>query len=247
MLNGGATFSHGWTPESGFLASRWDEYSELMMIYLLALGSSTHPVPAATWEAWRRPWFTYAGERYLNPAAPLSIHQYSHAWFDFRGRRDAQADYHENSVIATRVHRQFCLDLRPRFPHFSEDLWGITASDSATGYVAWGGPPAHGPLDGTIVPCAAGGSLPFLPADCLRTLQAMRRWNDGRLWKRYGLVDAFNPASSWVAPDVIGIDVGITTLMAENLRTGFVWDTFMKNPEARLGFQRAGFTARRDR
>jgi len=30
--------------------------------------------------------------------------------------------------------------------------------------------------------------------------------------------------------------------MAENLRTGFVWNTFMKNPEARRGFERAGFT-----
>jgi len=34
---------HGWTPELGFLPYRWDYYSEMMMIYLLGLGSLPHP------------------------------------------------------------------------------------------------------------------------------------------------------------------------------------------------------------
>jgi len=41
---------------------------------------------------------------------------------------------------------------------------------------------------------------------------------------------------------VIGIDTGITMLMAENLRTDLVWNTFMKNPEAQRGLKRAGFS-----
>ena len=233
--------SHGWKPENGFLKSRWDEYSELMMIYLLAMGSGTHPVPAETWHTWKRPLFEYEGLRYINPNAPLFIHQYSHAWFDFRGQRDRYADYFENSVTATKAHRLFCLNLRDRFPRFSEELWGITASDSAQGYVAWGGPPALGKLDGTLVPCAAGGSLPFLPKETVRVLRVMRERFGDRTWKRYGFVDAFNPHTDWFNPDVIGIDVGITMLMAENARTGFVWETFMKNDEARMGMQRAGF------
>ena len=243
MLAHGPTLSHGWKPESGFIKHRWDTYSELMMLYLLAIGSPTHPVPVESWHAWKRPAFEHAGTRYINPQAPLFIHQYSHAWFDFRRKRDRYADYFENSVLATKAHRQFCLDLRPRFPQFSKDLWGITASDSAKGYVAWGGPPEQGPLDGTLVPCAAGGSLPFLPAECLRVLRTMRERFGERAWKRYGFVDAFNPHTAWFAPDVIGIDVGITMLMAENVRTGFVWDTFMKNDEMRRAMNQAGFKA----
>ena len=60
-------------------------------------------------------------------------------------------------------------------------------------------------------------------------------------WNKYGFVNAFNPLKNWYDPDVIGIDTGITMLMAENLRTGFVWDTFMKAPEAQRGMERAGF------
>ena len=241
MLNGGEAFSHGWHPEKGFIKNRWDHYSELMMIYLLAIGSPTHPVNASMWEAFTRPQFEYEGIRYIHSPAPLFIHQYSHAWFDFRRKRDRHADYFENSVRATKAHIRFCANLRPRFPHFSEDLWGITASDGAKGYFAWGGPPAQGKLDGTVVPCAAAGSLPFLPKECLRTLRAMRYRFSDAVWKRYGFIDAFNPQTGWFAPDVIGIDVGISMLMAENARSGFIWEVFMKNREARIAMDRAGF------
>lgn len=243
MTNGGPLLRMGWKPESGFLEAKWDDYCEHMLLYLFALGASQNALPAETWRAWGRPVTEYGGSRYVSVAAPLFVHQYSHAWFDFRGQRDEFLDYFANSVTATRVHRQFCLDLRPEFPHFAEDLWGISASDSKGGYVAWGGPPRQGPLDGTLVPCAVAGSLPFAPAECLRCLQAMRTRFGERLWSHYGFRDAFNPANGWYAPDVIGIDLGITLLMAENLRTGFVWRTFMKNPEAQRGLARAGFRA----
>src|SRR5947209_13948614 len=118
-----------------------------MMIYLLGLGSPTRPLPAECWDAWRRPIFEYQGAKYLGSDAPLFVHQFSHAWFDFRGRRDRHADYFENSVTATKAHLRFCTHLRARFPQFGEDLWGITASDSAHGYTAWGGPPEMGRLD----------------------------------------------------------------------------------------------------
>jgi hypothetical protein len=230
---------HGWTPEIGFLPSRWDYYSELMMMYLLGLGSSTHPLKDETWTAWKRLVFEYDGLRYIGSFAPLFVHQYSQAWFDFRGRRDKFADYFENSVIATDVHRRFCLELRKQYPDYSDDLWGITASDSNHGYVIWGGPPATGPIDGTVVPSAAGGSLPFQPQATLRVLKNIRN-RYGAAWSKYGFVNAFNPLTNWYDSDVIGIDTGITMLMAENLRTGFVWNTFMKTPEAQRGMQRAG-------
>ena len=232
--------THGWTPEVGFLSSRWDYYSELMMMYLLAMGAAVRPLPADIWNAWKRLTFEYDGMRYVGSFAPLFVHQYSQAWFDFRGKRDKWADYYQNSVTATEVHRRFCLELSKQFPDYSEELWGITASDSEHGYVVWGGPPAMGPIDGTVVPSAAGGSLPFLPAETMRVLKTIRS-RYPLAWTRYGFVNAFNPLKNWYDSDVIGIDTGITLLMAENLRTGFVWDTFMRSPEAKRGIERAGF------
>jgi hypothetical protein len=233
---------HGWTPEVGFLPYRWDYYSELMMMYLLGMGSTSHPLREEAWHAWKRLTFEYDGMRYIGSFAPLFVHQYSQAWFDFRGKRDQYADYFHNSTIATDVHRRFCIELGKQFPDYSDDLWGISASDSAGGYVIWGGPPAFGPIDGTVVPSAPGGSLPFMPQPTMRVLRNIRT-RYGGAWNKYGFANAFNPLKNWYDTDVVGIDTGITMLMAENARTGFVWETFMKNPEARRGMEKAGFKA----
>jgi hypothetical protein len=240
MLNGGSAFSMGWTPENGFITTRWDTYSELMMLYLLAIGSTTSPAPASAWDAFTRPSFTYQGLTYItNLYAPLFIHQYSHAWFDFRNQTDRYANYFANSVTATQAHKLFCLSLQSQFSDYQSNVWGITASDSASGYTAWGGPPAMGAIDGSIVPCAAGGSLPFLPTDCIAALRAIRQQYP-QAWQRYGFLDAFNPITGWYDSDVLGIDAGITMLMAENQRSSFVWNTFMANPEAQSAFSAVG-------
>jgi len=232
--------SQGWTPESGFLPYRWDDYSELMMIYLLGMGAPLHPLKPEAWTAWKRINFEYEGLRYVGSFAPLFVHQYSQAWFDFRQKRDKYANYFQNSATATEAHKKFCLSLAKQYPDYSDDLWGITASDSEKGYVVWGGPPATGPIDGTVVPAAAGGSLPFLPQETMRVLKNIRS-RYPQAWSRYGFVDAFNPVKNWYDTDIVGIDSGIIMLMAENARTGFVWETFMKNPEAQRGMEIAGF------
>jgi hypothetical protein len=234
---------HGWRPEIGFLPYRWDFYSEQTMMYLLGLGSTSHPLRPEAWNAWKRTTFEYDGLRYIGSFAPLFVHQYPQAWFDFRGKRDRHADYFQNSTVATEVHRRFCLELAKQFPDYSDDLWGITASDSRTGYVVWGGPPENGQIDGTVVPSAAAGSLPFLPPATLRVLKNIKNRYVPNAWSRYGFVNAFNPLTKWYDTDVIAIDTGITMLMAENLRTGFVWKTFMKSPEAQRGLLRANFTS----
>jgi len=110
-------------------------------------------------------------------------------------------------------------------------MWGITASDSANGYVAWGGPPRDPAIDGTVVPSAAGGSLMFTPDISLPALRAMKERFGERIYGRFGFVDAFNPTTGWVGPDVIGINTGPILLSAENLRTGDVWRWFMRNSE----------------
>lgn len=231
MLDGGQTLSHGWMPEIGFLPYRWDCYSELMAMYLMAMGSATSPVPAACWNAFRRPRKVLGGLEFIDAGTPLFTHQYSHAWVDFRGRRDAYADYFENSRRATLAHRQVCLAL----PCYSENIWGFTAADTSAGYLP-------SPPQGTVVPCAAGGSVAFLPRECGAALQAMLdRYPNA--WGRYGFADAFDPRSGWYSPDVIGIDLGIMLLMAENARRGGVWEACAHNPVLRRGLAAAGLTS----
>jgi len=240
MLNGGFTLSQSWTPENGFFASRWDAYCELMMLYLLAIGSRTKPIPSSSWSAWSRPLLRYDGFTYITPTAPLFVHQFSHAWIDFRNKRDSYTDYLANSIIATRAHKAFCLSLAGAFPDYGENFWGISSSDSPHGYVEWGGPPAIGPIDGTLVPSAAGGSIPFLSEDVLAVLRNLyEHFPDA--WTRYGYINAFNPLTGWYDPDVVGIGLGIVALMAENYRTGLVWSTFMANPEIAKAMALAGF------
>ncbi len=240
MLDGGGTLRHGWTLDKGFLPYRWDAYSELLAMYLLAIGAPANAIPASSWDAWKRPVRNVDGLSYIESAAPLFAHQYSHAWFDFRGRRDRYADYFENSRLATEAHRTFCMDQSHRFPWYGENMWGITASDSQRGYLAWGGPFQAGSLDGTLVPCAAGGSLPFMPRQCGAVLESMLDRYGKKIWGRYGFVDAFHPGDGWYGPDVVAIDQGIMMLMAENARSGRVWETMNSDLYLQRGMQLAG-------
>lgn len=241
MMNDGSTLAHGWRPESGFLPYRWDSYAELMAMYLIAMGSSTHPIPPAAWNAWQRPKRTFDNLTYIDAGAPLFAHQYSHAWFDFRERRDEHADYFENSRVATLAHRMYCRSLTGEYEWFTQELWGVTASDSRKGYKVWGGPSVSEKSDGTLVPCAAGGSVAFLPSECTGVLETMLARYGSKVWGPYGFVDAFHPKAEWYDPDVIGIDQGIMLLMAENLRSQSVWNAMMSTPEAERGLRAAGF------
>ncbi len=248
FLNGGSTLAMGWHDEHGFSRYRWDQYSEDMMLGFLGMGALERPLPVGYWNAWSRtPVGTYAGYHFIE-GPQLFIHQFTHAHVDFRDLRDAYADYYHNSVLATLAQRQFCVDLRGEFPAWGERLWGITASDSATDYKAWGGPPRTeeaNALDGTIVPCAAAGSVAFVPAEAMTTLRYMRTAYGDRIWSRYGFVDAFNPETGWVNRDVIGIDLGITLVQAENARSGLVWAVFMQAPEVQRALVRAGFVSQK--
>jgi hypothetical protein len=234
-------FSHGWTPEKGFLPFRWDTYSELMILYVLGIGSPTHPVSSDTWFAWKLPVVKVGGFTFVG-GGPLFIHQYSQAWVDLRYRSAPPAlamsstvphvNYFANSILATRAQQEvFSKMLSQEFPAYSKNVWGVTASDSVKGYTNWGSSLSDSRIDGTIVPSAAAGSLMFAPEICIPAMRTMLVMYGKKIYGRYGFADAFNPATGWVDPDVIGIDVGISLLSAENLRTGSVWRWFMGNSE----------------
>ncbi len=240
----------GWKPATGFLHAVWNSYDEETILYLLAIGAPRHAIPWQCWYAFQRPWVSYAGYRYIAGASPLFIHQYSHAWVDYRGKRERHGqhiNYFQNSIAATRAQRVFCARLHSHFPDYSLDHWGLTASEGPHGYMAWGGPPPNGKvdpsIDGTLVPCAPAGSVMFTPDICVRDLRAMLaawRRSHPAMWGVYGFADAFNPLTGWVSPHVLGIDQGITLLSLENHRADSVWHWFMRNPAPRRAFHLIG-------
>lgn len=204
MLNGSPNLlSMGWTPEHGFIPSRWDTYSEHMILDLLAIGSPTHPISASEWDAWSRPVVHGGGQDFVAGVPPLFIHQYSQAFVDFRGKCDRHGlNYFDNSVKATLAQRRAMADYgkTPAGKDYgwSKELWGLTASDTCSGgYAAWGAPPLQGPVDGTVVPSAPGGSLMFTPRESLDALEAMRA-RYPKTYGRYGFTDSFTPKNGCV-------------------------------------------------
>ncbi len=250
MMDGSSSyFSHGWKPESGFIPYRWDSYSELMILYVLGIGSPTHSISSASWNAWKLPVVDEGGYSFIG-GGPLFIHQYSQAWIDLRDRGWSQPaagpewrgiDYFANSVAATRAQRElFSKNLSREFPGYSSNVWGVTASDSVHGYTAWGNSAKDPRIDGTVVPSAAAGSLMFAPDICIPAMRAMLLQYGKKIYGRYGFADAFNPNTGWVSRYVIGIDAGIALLSAENLRNGRVWSWFMSNAEPAHALDLAG-------
>ncbi|MBD2703699.1 Tat pathway signal protein [Spirosoma sp. BT702] len=263
--------SMGWHPEKGFIDADWKGYNEAMLLYVLALGSPTHPVGPEVWSAWTKsyPWATFYDQTHVN-FDPLFGHQYSHCWIDFRGihddyMRSKGIDYAENSRRATYANRAYCLKNPAKWQDYGPTIWGLTACDGPKdttvagrtffSYRARGTASTQIVDDGTIAPTATGGSLAFAPEICLPALRAMKTKYGAKLYGKYGFRDAFNPTyryrsefangpttKGWFDIDYLGIDQGPILIMAENLRSGFIWNLMKKNPHIRKGLQRAGFT-----
>ena len=240
----------GWKPGTGFGGyGQWVGYNEAMILYLLALGSPTHPVPTTTWSKWTSnyQWQTHYGYTFLI-CPPLFTHQYTHCWVDFRTKQDNYTrtqgtTYFENSRRATRAQHEYCIENPAAWTGYSDSLWGLTASDDPFGYRAHGAPPAQSD-NGTITPTAGLSSIVFTPDLSIPLLHNL--WDNWRAttWGAYGFKDAFNPYWNWVDTDVLGIDQGPIVLMFENyIRDGAVWKRMSANADLQTGLTRAGFLA----
>ncbi|NOT55725.1 MAG: hypothetical protein HOP18_14085 [Deltaproteobacteria bacterium] len=264
--DGGLTLTHGWKPESGFLEYRWEGYNEALLLYVLGLGSPTHPLPESSYTAWASTyrWGTYCRQEYLY-AGPLFAHQLSHVWIDFRGITDAfmrekGIDYFENSRRATYAQRQYAIDNPLDFTGYGRDCWGITASDGPGpttlkingierhffGYLDRGIP--YGPDDGTLAPWAVVSSLPFAPEIVWPAVDYALHKEKLTETDLYSFRASFNPtfpvpgeANGWISPWLYGIDQGPIILMIENHRTGLVWQLTRNCPYLVRGLRRAGF------
>ena len=240
MANGSPYLTMGWTPEKQFLPHAWSDYNESMVMYILAMGSPTFPLSADSWAAIKRPRGKYK-EHELILSPPLFTHQFSHAFIDFRGKRDAFADYFENSVQATLANRQFCIDSAGSFRTYGINSWGLTASIGPDGYKAYGAPPGPALHDGTVAPSAAAASIVFTPEYSLSALKYWYSKYRNELWGKYGFADSFNLDRDFFAADAFGINQGPTVLMIENYRSGLIWKLFMSRPEVQKGMKEAGF------
>jgi hypothetical protein len=263
--------SMGWTPEQGYIDVDWQGYNEAMILYLLALGSPTHPIDPRAWEAWTSTYRWDASDGFPRVAFdPLFGHQYTHVWIDFRGIQDPYMrskgiDYFINSTRATYANRAYCIANPAKWVGYDETLWGLTASDGPLQIIRGAEParlesPFHaywargaGPDrrdDGTIAVTAAGGSVPFAPELAIPTLWQFRSRFGDRLYGKYGFKDAFNLSfadgpsgkNGWFDDQYVAIDQGPILLMIENFRTGRVWNLMKTSPYLRAGLVSAGFT-----
>lgn len=229
MLNAKPVLCMGWRPETGFLWYYWDSYSEAIILYALAIGSPTHPIPEASWTAWARPVDSYKDYKVVYCyTGSIFTYQYSHAYIDFRDLMDGDINYFDNSVNATRANAAFCADNAGQFRAYGPDSWGLTACLGPDGYKGYGAKPGAALHDGTIAPCGMAGSIVFDPEAVIRGLKDLYARHKSFLYGKYGFKDAFNLDKGWWAEEYLGIDVGITLLMIENYRTGMVWKKFMR-------------------
>ena len=266
-LDGGATLTHGWKPETGFLPHRYQGYDEGLLLYILGLGSPTHPLPPESYAGYcaTYQWKKIYGRELLY-SGPLFTHQLSHLWVDFRGIRDAfmrerGSDYFENSRQATFVQQEYAIRNPLGFEGYGEYCWGFTACDgpgwttrTVNGverqfydYIARGAP--FGPDDGTVAPWVVVASLPFAPEIVIPSVRHFARLNLG-MTTPYGFKPSFNESFAvedsrtgwWVTPHHFGIDQGPVVLMIENYRSGLIWDIMRRSSYVVEGLRRAGFT-----
>ncbi len=232
MMNNKDIMDMGYRPESGFLPYYWDSYNEGMILYALAIGSPTHPIPKETWWAWKRPVTqSMAGPMVYCHTGSLFVYQFAHAFLDFRNLYDGRINYWKNSVKATLANRYFCIENKSRYKTYDDDVWGLTACLGPDGYKGYGAEPCDKPLhDGTVAPSAVAGSLPFTPKLSIAAMEAIYARYGSMVYGRYGFYDAFNADKNWSAKSYIGINQGITVMMIENMMDHTIWAYFMKHP-----------------
>jgi hypothetical protein len=261
--NGGKTVAQGWKPECGFLHYGWEGYNEATLLYVLGLGSPTHPLSDSSFGSWG---FTYQWENLLGwdvlYSGPLFTHLFSQAWLDFRGiqdkfMREKDGDYFRNTQNAIAVHREYGARNPRGFAGYNRNFWGITAGDGPAGndvrenlndlrcfgYMSRGVP--HGPDDGTIAPWAMLATLPFAPEPALTgTRHLLTTYPEVCTLDRFS--SGFNPTlmgagGGWLSKGWYGLDQGLLVMMIENYRNGLIWKILRECPYLRAGLQRAGF------
>lgn len=244
-----------WSPEYAFhIANRLTGWNEVMITYLEAIASPTHPIPASDYYS------GWAGEgignRYTNgesyygitlpvgrgTGGPLFFTEYSFMGFDPRGLRDRFADYAENNRGQAKINQAYCIANPHGWKGYGADAWGLTAVDGPNHYVPYEPTPQLD--DGTIAPTGAISAIPYTPQASMAALRHIYRDLGAQVWDIYGFRDAFNLQQNWFSGITMGLNQAPMAVMIENYRSGLIWKSFMANPEIQPMVEKIGF--RRD-
>lgn len=237
-----------WSPEYEWAINlKVRGHNETQIIYTLAAASPTHTItPEIYHNGYARSGNIVNGGTFYgyelplgqDSGGPLFFTHYSYLGMDPRNLEDQYANYWKQNVNHTLINRAYCIENPKNYIGYSEDCWGLTASDNDQGYSA------HSPNNdrGVITPTAAISSLPYTPEESMDAIRHFYYILGDKLWGEYGFYDAFNPTVGWVASSYIAIDQGPIICMIENYRTGLLWDLYMSAPEVRAGLDKLGFT-----
>jgi exo beta-1,2-glucooligosaccharide sophorohydrolase (non-reducing end) len=230
-----------WSPQWSWLINhRVDGFNETMIVYLLAIASPTHGVPASLYySGWASPGGgsyangkTYYGIKLdvgFDAGGSLFFTQYSYMGFDPHALTDRYTNYFENNRNIALINRAYCIENPGHHKGYGPDAWGLTASDGPAGY-SMNAPDVNDDT-GTITPTGALASFPYTPEASMAAFKHFYRDLGDRLWGIYGPLDAFNLDQNWFAPIYMGLDQAPITVMIENYRTGLIWKLFMSDPE----------------
>lgn len=221
-------------------------WNESLIVYVLAAASPTHPISKEVYNnGWTRNGAMKNGKTYYGyelplgteKGGPLFLSQYSFLGINPNGLKDQYADYFIQNKNHTLINRAYCIENPKAYAGYSENCWGLTASDNDKGYSA------HSPSNdlGTIAPTAALSAMPYTPEESMQALHFFYYKLGDRLWGKYGFYDAFNLSANWVDSQNIAIDQGPIIVMIENYRTGLLWKHFMSLPQIKDGLTKLGF------
>ena len=236
-----------WSPDKNWIMNAQIKgWNECLITYFLAASSPTHSISSQVYHSgWASNGGMKNGNKYYNITLPLGqafggplfFAHYSFVGLDPRNLSDTYANYWDQNVSHTKINYTYCVTNPKSYPLYSENCWGLTASDNKDGYAA------HSPTNdlGVISPTAALSSFPYTPVESLKALRYFYYVLGDKLWKQYGFVDAFDVEEDWYASSFLAIDQGPIILMIENYRTGLLWDLFMSNPEVSIAKSKLGF------
>ncbi len=252
-----------WSPDYGWYISHpLVGWNETMIVYLLAIASPTHPVPASMYYTgwagqsdfavkYRQNWSrTTQGDHYTNGSsfygfkldvgegtgADLFFTQFSFMGFDPHNKRDEYTDYFRNNRNIALINHAYCAQNPRNYVGYSAECWGLSA-----GINAGGGRPLSRDDNGTICCSASVGSFPYTPKESMAALKHFYRDLGSKIWGIYGFHDGFNQTQNWFDPVWMGLNQAVIVVMIENYRSGVVWKSFMANPEIQPALDAIGF------
>ena len=238
-----------WSPkynwEMNFKISGWNE---ALITYVLAASSHNFSISKTVYdEGWAKNGQMKNGKQFygitlpLGPdlGGPLFFAHYSFLGINPNGLTDSYANYGTQNVAHSLINYNYCKANPKKFSGYSENCWGLTASDEKNGYSA------HEPNNdnGTISPTAALSSMPYTPKESMQALRFFYYKLGDKIWRNYGFVDAFNLTDIWFADSFLAIDQGPIIIMIENHRSQLLWKLFMSCPEVKSGMKKTGFTS----